>query len=173
VLVAGTSGSGKTTTAARIGAVLEIPHTEIDSLYHGPDWTPRPTFEADVHHFAAAPAWVTEWQYSEVRAHLAARAELLVWLDLPRAVVMRQVIRRTLIRRLRREKLWNGNEEGPLWTIFTVEDHIIRWAWRSHPRAAQRVLELVRERPDLPVVRLRNRKEVDLWVRGPLTASPH
>jgi adenylate kinase family enzyme len=171
VLVAGTSGSGKTTTAARIGAVLQIPHTEIDGLFHGPDWTPRPSFEADVHHAAAAPAWVIEWQYAEVRAHLAERADLLVWLDLPRALVMRQVIRRTLIRRLRREKLWNGNQEGPLWTIFTVDDHIIRWAWQSHHRSAQRVLALVRDRPDLTVVRLRTRKEIGHWLNGPLAGS--
>lgn len=166
--MAGTSGSGKTTTAARIAAVLRVPHTEIDSLFHGPGWTPRPSFEADVHRVAAGPAWVTEWQYDTVREHLADRADLLVWLDLPRALVMRQVIRRTVIRRLRRETLWNGNREPPLWTIFTVPDNIIRWAWQTHHRSAERVRALVRERPELTVVRLSSRKEIDDWLRGPL-----
>jgi adenylate kinase family enzyme len=36
VVVAGTSGSGKTTLAKHIASVLEIPHVEIDALYHGP-----------------------------------------------------------------------------------------------------------------------------------------
>jgi adenylate kinase family enzyme len=52
VLVAGTSGAGKTTLAARIGALLRLPHVEIDALFHGPGWRPRPTFEADVRRFA-------------------------------------------------------------------------------------------------------------------------
>src|SRR5690349_19837931 len=105
VVVAGTSGSGKTTLAARIAEALDAPHVEIDALFHGPSWVPRPTFEEDVHRFAAEPTWVTEWQYSSVRDHLAERADLVVWLDLPKATVMRQVARRTLLRRVRRQRL--------------------------------------------------------------------
>lgn len=167
VLVAGASGSGKTTLAARIAGVLGVPHTEIDGLYHGPDWTPRESFVADVSRFTAADEWVTEWQYSSVRDLLASRADLMVWLDLPRRTVMRQVIRRTLRRRLRREKLWNGNVEPPLWTFVTDPEHIVRWAWKSHSWTADRIAEL---RPDLPVVRLTSCAAVEQWVNDPLIA---
>jgi adenylate kinase family enzyme len=68
--VAGTSGSGKTTLAARIAAVLKVQHVEIDALFHGPGWTPRPSFEADVHRFSAGPTWVTEWQNGSVRGRV-------------------------------------------------------------------------------------------------------
>ena len=105
VLVAGTSGAGKTRLAARISEILDVPHIEIDALFHGPGWTPRETFEAEVLRFSSGPAWVTEWQYGLVRSVLAERADLLVWLDLPRVTVMRQVAARTLSRRLRREVL--------------------------------------------------------------------
>jgi adenylate kinase family enzyme len=169
--VAGNSGSGKTTVAARIGAVLQLPHVEIDSLFHGPAWTPRASFEADVHRFSARPAWVTEWQYGTVRPHLADRADLLVWLDLPRGVVMRQVVQRTLVRRLRRQHLWNGNIEPPLRTILTDREHIVRWAWNTHHETATRMAELLRRRPDLAVVRLRSRTEVTRWLDGPLGRS--
>jgi adenylate kinase family enzyme len=81
VLVAGASGSGKTTLAGRIAAALHAPHVEIDSLFHGPNWTPRPSFEADVHRFAADSTWVTEWQYGAVRWHLAtARTSWSGWI---------------------------------------------------------------------------------------------
>lgn len=166
VLVAGTSGSGKTTVAGRVAAALGVPHIEIDALFHGPDWTPRPSFEADVHRFAAGPEWVTEWQYGSVRDHLADRADLLVWLDLPRSLVMRQVLRRTVLRRLRREVLWNGNVEPPFRTILTDREHIVRWAWTTHHVNAERVTELARRRPELPVVRLRSRAEVARWIAG-------
>ena len=171
VLVAGTSGSGKTTVAARIGAELQLPHVEIDALFHGADWTPRPSFIDDVHRFSAEPTWITEWQYTTVRAHLAERADLLVWLDLPRTVVMWQVVRRTVLRRLRREHLWNGNVEPALWTVFTDREHIVRWAWNTHHKTALRVRELLGRRPELPVVRLRSRAEVAGWLTGPLRIS--
>jgi adenylate kinase family enzyme len=171
VLVAGTSGAGKTTTAARIADILGIPHVEIDALFHGSDWTPRPSFVGDVRAFSAGPVWVTEWQYRAVRAHLADRADLLVWLDLSRSLVMRQVIRRTLVRRLRRQELWNGNREPALSTILTDREHIVRWAWNTHHKTHARVAHVMRQRPDLCVVRLRNRKEVSRWLSGPLQAS--
>lgn len=171
VLVAGTSGSGKTTTAVRLAALLDIRHTEIDALFHGPHWTPRQGFEADVDAFSSAPAWVTEWQYSSVRRLLAARADTLVWLHFPRSTVMRRVIRRTLRRRLRRQRLWNGNVEPPLWTFFTNRDHIVRWAWSTHIRNAHHVLTAIEQHPSLCVVELRDQDEVDHWLSGPLRES--
>jgi adenylate kinase family enzyme len=163
VLVAGTSGAGKSTVAARIGGILGLPYTELDSLFHGPGWVPRESFQADVDRFSAEPEWACEWQYGPVRSMLADRADLLVWLDPPKRTVMRQVIARTLRRRIRREQLWNGNTEGPLYTFFTDPEHIVRWAWDQHHLTAEKVREADRRHPNLTVVRLRNRGEVEQW----------
>ena len=168
VIVAGTSGSGKTHLAARIGAELQIPHIEIDALHHGPGWTKRPTFEADVERFAQSPKWVTEWQYPTVRPLLAERADLVVWLDLSLTHVMWQVTRRTIGRALRREVLWNGNVEPPLWTILRDRDHIVRWAWRTHGQTRERVAALAAQRPHLNVIHLGDRAEIERWVAGAL-----
>ena len=173
VIVTGTSGSGKRHLAARIGAALQIPHIEIDALHHGPGWTKRPTFETDVWRFAQSPQWVTEWQYSAVRPLLAERADLLVWLDLCLTRVMWQVIRRTIGRSWRREILWNGNLEPPLWTILRDRDHIVRWAWRTHGQTRNRVVDLAEERPHLTIVRLGNRAEIERWVAGALVGWVH
>lgn len=168
VLIAGTSGSGKTTFGRRLAQELHIPHVEMDSLFHGPDWTPRQSFEAEVRTFSEADKWVTEWQYRVVRDLLADRADLLVWLDLSRATVMYQIIRRTLRRRLHREVLWNGNIEPPLRTFFTDRQHIVRWAWDTHPTTALKVAALRERRPELTVVRLTGRSAAERWLSGPL-----
>lgn len=165
ILVAGGSGSGKTTLAGRIAAALGTEHVELDALHHGPNWTPRPSFADDVERFSAAPEWVTEWQYTAVRELLAERADLMVWLDLPRSTVMRQLLARTLRRRVHREVLWNGNVEPPLRTIFTDPTHVVRWSWSTYPLVATRIAEVLARRPDLPVIRLTDRREVDGWMR--------
>jgi adenylate kinase family enzyme len=165
VLVAGTSGAGKTTLARQVAEVLGTGHVEIDALFHGPGWVPRPTFEAEVEVFSAGPAWVTEWQYPSVRELLADRADLLVWLDLPRWTVLRQVVLRTLRRRLGRPLLWNGNLEPPLWTFLTDPEHIVRWSIRTRHVNRERVPAVAAARPDLPVVRLRSGREVHRWLR--------
>jgi adenylate kinase family enzyme len=168
VLVAGTSGSGKTTLARRVAGVLDIPHIDIDGLHHGPGWVPRETFLDEVEAFSSQPCWATEWQYSSVRGLLADRADLVLWLDLPRWTVMRQVTLRTLHRRLRRVELWNGNYEPPLRTFFTDPEHIVRWAWRTHHKTPLRIAALRERRPELAIVRLPSRAAVTRWCAGPL-----
>lgn len=171
MLVAGTSGSGKTTFARRIAGVLGVPHIEVDALFHGPGWTRRPDFEANVEAFSGGPEWACEWQYTDVRPLLASRADLLVWLDLPRVLVMRQLVARTLSRRRTREPLWGVNVEPPLRTFLTDADHIVRWAWRTHEETAGRIGWLLASYPGLPVVRLTSRAAVERWVTGPLAVS--
>ena len=168
VLLAGSSGAGKTTVAAAVAGALALPHVELDALFHGPEWTPRPSFVADVERFVAGDGWVTEWQYDAVRDLLASSADLLVWLDLPRPMVMTQLVRRTVVRRVRREPLWNGNVEPPLRTFLTDPEHVVRWGWTSYPGTKRRVQALQARRPGLTVVRLRSRREVRRWTAGPL-----
>jgi adenylate kinase family enzyme len=168
IIVAGTSASGKTTLARAIGERLTIPHIEIDALFHGPGWTKRETFAADVDEFSSQPKWITEWQYDSVRDLLAERSDLLVWLDLSKATVMRQVVRRTLRRGLGKQELWNGNVEPPLRTVFTDPDHIVRWAWKTHHQNAERVMALHQQRPDLPIVRLPTHQAAHRWLNGSL-----
>jgi adenylate kinase family enzyme len=164
VLVAGVSGSGKTTLARDIGARLGIEYVELDGLFHGPGWEPRPTFLDDVSALVARDAWVTEWQYSTARPLTLARADLMVWLDLPTWRVLSQLTRRTVSRRLRRTELYNGNVEAPLHTVLTERDHILRWAWRTRHQYAGLDRRLAGERPGLPVVRLTSRAEARAWL---------
>ncbi len=164
VVVAGATGSGKTTMARRIGAALDLPVTEMDALHHGPAWTPRPEFMADVETFSSADAWVSEWQYPEARKVLADRADTMVWLDVATPVTMMRVVRRTVARRLRDEELWNGNKEAPLHTVFTDREHIVRWAWRTRHLLRELVPEVAATHPELVIVRLRDRSDVDRFV---------
>lgn len=166
ILVAGVSGSGKTTLAGRIGAVLGVPHTELDGLHHGPSWTPRPEFLGDVAELASGDVWVTEWQYAEARPILTARADLLVWLDLPFPITLGRLTRRTVRRRLRREVLWNGNVEPPLWTVLTDREHVVRWAIRGRNKLRARVPATESQHPHLTVVRLSSPAGVERWLRG-------
>ncbi len=130
--------------------------------------TPRPSFVLEVEAFTAAPAWVTEWQYAPVRPMLLERADLMVFLLYSRTVVMRRMVGRTVRRRLTRQELWNGNTEPPFRTFFTDPEHIVRWAWRTHRLQWGRFDQLAEhDRP--PVVGLRNPRQLEDWLAGPLT----
>lgn len=166
ILVAGVSGAGKTTLARRLAARLDLPFTEIDALLHGPDWTPRPTFVQDVRAVVGQEGFVMEWQYRAVRELLLAEAELVVWLDLPTATVMRQVVSRTLRRARRREVLWNGNVEPPLRTMLLDPENVIRWAWSTRHSLRDLPTRISHQDQQVVLVRLRSRRQVETWVRG-------
>ena len=164
IVIAGSSGAGKTTLARAVSDKLDLPFTEIDSVFHGENWMPRESFLDDVRAIAARDEWVSEWQYEPARPILAARATMMVWLDYPWPVQMSRAIRRTARRRLRREELWNGNQEGPLLGIFTDEEHIIRWAWRTRHKLRDLPERLERDHPHLDLVRLKSQRETDRWL---------
>ncbi len=119
VSVVGNSGSGKSTLARKLAATLGVPHLELDSVFHQPGWEPLPPdeFKRVVAARADEDGWVIDGNYSAVRPIVWARADTVVWLDLPRRTVMRQVTWRTVRRALTRQELWNGNRE-PLANFF-------------------------------------------------------
>ncbi|MEV8265680.1 AAA family ATPase [Microbacterium sp. NPDC077057] len=181
VLVAGVTGSGKTTLSRRLAALWELRHVEIDGLFHGPEWTPRAEFLDDVRAFAADERWVTEWQYTSKGTDeiLTPRAQLAVWLDYPYRVVRSRLLRRTLSRSILRTRMWNGNVEKPIWRMVgsTPEESILAWQTATLHKWTER-FPLVEERfPHLTIVRLTHPRETERWLRaqadvGVSTAPP-
>jgi adenylate kinase family enzyme len=136
VSVVGTSGAGKSTLAAALARVLDAEFLELDSVFHQPGWVPLPRedFRRRVAAAVAGERWVIDGNYtSQVKDLVWARADTVVWLDLPRRTVMRRVIWRSLWRAAKRTELWNGNRER--WrNFFSVdkEESVIAWAWQTH-----------------------------------------
>ncbi len=166
VLVAGSPGAGKTTLARRLAARLDLPYTEMDALFHGPGWVPRPSFEADVDALLASGRWVTEYQYGAVQPRLLAATDAVVWLDHPWPLVAGRLLRRTLVRALGRRELYNGNREQvrnwlrgshPLWVVAGSRFRGIR-----EDDAARFSAEA--DRRELVVVRLRGARSADRWL---------
>lgn len=132
----GTSGAGKSTLAAALARELDAEFLELDSVFHQPGWVPLPRedFRRRVAAAVAGERWVIDGNYtSQVKDLVWARADTVVWLDLPRRTVMRRVIWRSLWRAAKRTELWNGNRER--WRNFfslDKEESVIAWAWQTH-----------------------------------------
>jgi adenylate kinase family enzyme len=159
--VVGTSGSGKTTVARTLATALAVPHVELDALHFTENWVERrdPHMLADVTELAAQPGWVVDGNYGRVgvRDVLWPRADTIVWLDLPRATVMWQMITRTARRWWSQEPLWHGNRESL--RMVLSRQSIVWWAWSTH--ATNRInYERLLADPPCRVVRLRSRRDV-------------
>ncbi len=170
VLIAGVTGSGKTTIARRLAARWGLVHHEIDALFHGPDWTPRPEFLDDVRAFAATDRWITEWQYTSKGTDeiMTPRAQLAIWLDYPWPVVRARLLRRTLGRSILRTAMYNGNVEKPLWRLVATRDpyeNILAWQTRTRSFWTERMPQKRQQFPHLTIVRLAHPRETERWLR--------
>lgn len=171
VSVVGAAGSGKSTFAHRLAAVLGVEHVELDALFWGPDWTPRPRedFLADARHEIAGDAWVIDGNYSGLQDEIWARADAVVWLDPPRTAVMWRVYRRTLTRALDRSELWPGTGNRQRWRDALApwsKDSIVRFSWEQLGRYPERYGTAMADpaHAHLAFHRLRSRRDVDAFL---------
>lgn len=164
ISVVGCSGAGKSTLSRRLAQRLGYRHVELDALFHQPNWQPLPTeqFQQATRDALHGDGWIAEGNYSAVRPLVRERSDMVIWLDLPRHKVMRQVIWRTLRRLATREELWNGNRErwGNLFKLHPRQS-ILAWTWTRHAVYRQRYSEEMCNTPPCTYLRLDSRQAVE------------
>ena len=171
VSVVGNSGSGKSTLARALAGRLEVTYIELDAIFHQPGWTELEPeeFRRRVGRAVTAEGWVVDGNYSAVRDLVWTAADTVVWLDLPRRTVMRQIVGRTLGRVVLRRELWAGNRE-PISNLTTLDPQrsIIAWAWTRHHVYFTRYLGAMSDIrwSHLTFHRLRSRTQVDRFLRA-------
>lgn len=174
VCVVGNTGSGKTTLAGELARRAGVSHVELDALRHGPNWTQTPDDVMRAQAVARLDAadeshdgWVTDGNYSHVRAALWSRADTVVWLDYSLPVILGRLFKRTLRRTVTQEELWNGNRERFL-TAFASRDSLFLWALRTYKRRRRDYPRLfaLPENAHLKVVRLRSPRQTRAWLTG-------
>ncbi len=167
-VVIGTTGSGKSTFARRLGALLDLRVIELDALNWQPGWqeADRDEFRGAVEQATAGDGWVAEGGYSRVADLTWGRAEAIVWLDYAYPVILNRLFWRTLRRGLRREVLWNGNIER-LWPHFTSRDSLFLWQLQTHWRRRPKYRAwLAGEYAHLSLHHFRRPREAEGWLRG-------
>jgi adenylate kinase family enzyme len=168
IVIVGPPGSGKTTVARSISAALDLPHTELDALWWDPNWTEagQDKFISRVDPVTKQNRWVVDGNYFDVGAPetIWARADTMLWLELPRRVTVTRIVRRTVIRAITHTELWSGNRES-LRLLFR-SDSIVRHAIRAHPVYNQKYAEVQAENSQshLTWIRLSTPRAVRQWV---------
>ena len=168
VVVYGTTGSGKTTVAARIARCLGVPHIELDAIFWLPDWTKQPLddFIDEVTSLLKSHqnGWVCDGNYSRVRDIILPQADTVVWLRLPFRVIFWRLLKRTVSRAWTGETLWGTNRES-LWQAFFSRDSLLLYAITSRHRHRKGIRQSLNEIPhQAKVYELRTTREVETFI---------
>jgi adenylate kinase family enzyme len=172
VVVFGTTGSGKSRLAERLGARTGLRVVELDALNWGRDWQPAPIellrhrVERELRDDGRDEGgWIVVGNYDSVRDLTWRPADTLVWLDLPFALVIWRLFWRTLRRSVTKENLWgSGNTETLGRSLFSRQS-ILLYAMKTHRRNRHRfAIETEFLGKDKTVIRLRTAREVERFL---------
>jgi len=171
ILIIGSSGAGKTTLAKELSRRLDIPHTELDSIYHQDNWQPldTETFRKRVYELSDKDEWIFCGDYfSKLGLDLWHRADTVIWCDYSFPLVFSRLFRRTLIRGAYKAPLWNGNRES-LYVNFLTKDSLLLWMMKTWNKRKRRYSKLFNEPenfPDTQLIHLKNPKQTLKFLRS-------
>ena len=148
ICVIGRAGSGKTTTAIRLGAALDIPVVHLDLLYWTSDWEPvqDEDFEAAQAAELAGEAWILDGGYMSGPSYVerVRRADLVVITEAPLVVCVFRVLGRALAyrNRPRADRPYGANEAFSLSFLLWI----LRWR-RRHPDLSAEIAAIDSDKP--------------------------
>jgi adenylate kinase family enzyme len=161
--IVGLPASGKSTLATAISKKLSIPHIHLDRFWfesggrQGRHDTPnieevKAKVKVRALEAIKAGSWVSDGVYLNAQEEIAARADVIVFLDIPLPVQLLNHAHRAFFEPKRHTELG-------LWDEITFFREIIRRNSKSRPK----LLQFIKEHKD-KVVTLRSRKEINTYV---------
>ncbi|MBQ8340848.1 MAG: adenylate kinase [Clostridia bacterium] len=157
VLVIGCPGAGKSTFARALQACTGLPICHLDLLFWRADKTTlsREEFLPKVREVLSTDRWIMDGNYSFSMAERLTRADAVFFFDLPAEMCLDGVRKRR--NRPRPDMPWIETEEDAEFTAF-----IRTFGTERRPK----ILQLLAERPGIPVVTFHTRAEADAYLSG-------
>jgi adenylate kinase family enzyme len=163
IVILGNAGSGKSTLAKEVGERLHLPVVHLDRLFWEPGWS-KPqveVFRARVSEAVSGNGWVCEGNYHRQTFDLRLpRADLVIWLNTPRAACLRRVVLRSVLNRPRPDLPAGCTER-----LDAEFLSFLRYVW-NFDRDIRPTIEHERlaRGPLVPVVSLRGTRQISEFV---------
>lgn len=106
ILLIGSPGTGKSTTAKFLGEKLNLEVIHLDKYFWKPDWEMRSRYEFDeiVLELIMKDKWIMDGNYSRTLKARAKRADLIIFFDFPSYFCVFRILKRSFKTKLGFEK---------------------------------------------------------------------
>ncbi len=162
IAVIGNAGSGKTTLAKKLAALLHVPLYHLDQYFFSPSWqeVPKEEFKAKHDELCNLDVWVLEGCSMKTVPDRLAKADMIIYLKTPRWRCMFNILRRAVCNHGRvRECSPAGCPENMFNRKFLK---LLRYVWNFNKRfdaGIQEQLNLYKD--EKPVYYLYSYEQID------------
>lgn len=165
IMIIGQCGSGKSTLAQRLGERTGLPVIHIDKIHWQPGWVERSKDEKTrlCLEVEQQEQWVFEGGHSATWPSRLARADVVVWIDLPVGLRLRRVIWRSVSGwRRSRPDMAEGCPER-----LRMLPEFLHFIWATRDSAREKIRRLLASAPEgVDVVHLRATTDVEDFLKG-------
>jgi adenylate kinase family enzyme len=161
VAVIGSGGAGKSVFSTELARRTGLPVVHLDREFWRSGWVPMDDdpWHARVRELVAADRWIMDGNYSRTMDLRFARADTVVFLDIPRLVCVGAVIARSIrYRKGTRPDMADGNDER-------LDRAFLGWIWNYPKRQRPEILQKLGALPPTTnVARLTSRRAMREWL---------
>lgn len=171
IAIIGCSGSGKSTLAFKLHEILKLPIYHLDQYYWKPNWQ-QPEFEKFqvIHNqICDKNQWIIDGIYSRTLPYRFDKADVIIFLDLPRYICLFQVCKRIL---LNYNKITSSSAPS---CPERFDLNFFKWIWNYKKCSRVEILLLLQNLSGVTsqsgvdssrqVFVLQSQKEIDLFVK--------
>lgn len=160
IMIIGCAGSGKTTFAVALSAIVKIPVIHLDKEWWQPNWveTPKDEWHAKQTEFVKEDTWIIDGDYGRSMNIRLERADTIIFLDMNNWVCIYSALKRfvTNIGKVRFD-MGAGCKES-------MDFKFIKWIYNYPKNGRVRNYKRLKEQKDKRIIVLKSRKEVRKWL---------
>ncbi len=164
VFIIGTMGSGKSTLAREIGRRISTKVYSLDNFY----WTKKYTYKRNeksrevlVGRLLKRDKWVVEGVFSTWVGQIAKDSDLVIWLDMSKLFVSKNILKRYLTNKLKGIE----KERGGFSDIWKTLVHARRYKKGEHKNSYKGHKEML-EKSKARHIRITNKKQLNKFLKG-------
>lgn len=157
IMILGSAGSGKSTLSQKLGPIYNLPVIHLDKYYWKADWvgTPNEEWDSIVEDLTMQDQWIIDGNYSRTIDIRMKRANLIIYLDMPRWLCLYRVLKRRVI--YHKKTRPDMNEKCP----EKIDLEFLKWVWNYRKRSRGKTLSKLEQiKNDKQVIIVKNRKQV-------------
>jgi adenylate kinase family enzyme len=158
ILVIGSSGSGKSTFARRLGELLSLEVIHLDSLFWRSGWveTPKDEWRTKVAKTLQGDFWIIDGNYSATMDLRLPACDTVIFLEIPRIICVYRILKRVVTyKKGSRPDIPEGCDEKFDWEFVKI---VWSYPTRSKPKVEALIKSLASEKT---IIRLKSRKEIE------------